>query len=147
MHDVDVTQIAVRKDDQVDRLTGDRPFELLLLEDRNALRIEPPGELRWVPAAGDARNLGRRERNDRRAGIVAVDHVEVVEVAPRGTKDEDTCRVHVLHLDHRAARHGAWVAPPEAAGNSTGPGRTRGGDGALPSADSRGIVSRPSRTA
>ena len=66
----------------------------LLGDDRDARRIEGTGELGRVAAVGDARDLRRGEGDDLDVGIVSVDDVEVMEVAPRGAHDDDSPAVH-----------------------------------------------------
>ncbi len=90
MHDVLVRDVRVGEDDVVDpsRWTTSSA-SLLLLDDRDAVGIERAGERRRIPPAGDAGDLGRRERDDLGARVVAVDGVEVVEVTARRAHDHD----------------------------------------------------------
>jgi len=52
-------------------------------------RVEPSGERRGIVSAGDAGNLRRGEGDDAYSRIIAVDDIEVVEVAACGAEDED----------------------------------------------------------
>ncbi len=94
VHDVLVGHVAVGEDDPVDLLGREDPVELVLRDDRDARRVERTGELRRVATPGDAGDLGRREGDDLDARVVAVDDVEVVEVAPGGPHDHDLRAVH-----------------------------------------------------
>lgn len=94
VHDGLVTHIAVGEHDRVDALLGDDPTELRLGVDRDALGISRAGQCRRVAPIGDARDLGRREGDDRDTGILAVDDVEVVKIAPCCTHDQDPLLIH-----------------------------------------------------
>jgi len=89
-----VGHVAVGEDDPVDLLAGEDLLQLGLRDDVDAVRVERPGELRRVPTVIDPGNLGGREGDNLDAGVVAVDDVEVVEVAPGGAHDHDLCAVH-----------------------------------------------------
>jgi hypothetical protein len=104
VHDVLVGDVAVGEDDQIGVLVGDHALQLGLGKDRDAGRIELAGELGRVVAAGDARDLGRRsEGHDLVVGIVTVSRVEVVEVAPCGSHDDDASSCHGLRPFGKAA--------------------------------------------
>ena len=61
----------------------------LLGDDRDAVRIERPGERGRVAAVVDARDLRGGERDDTRLRVLAEDDVEVVEVAAAGSHHDD----------------------------------------------------------
>jgi len=61
----------------------------MLADDGDALRIARAGERRRITAAGDAGNLRGRERDDLVRRIVAIDDVEIVEIAPGRAEDHD----------------------------------------------------------
>ena len=81
VHHVLVGDVGIGEDDLVDLLVVDEIAELLLGVDRDPVRIAPPGERRQVGPTGDAGDLGRGEGDDLDLGIVAVNDIEVVEVA------------------------------------------------------------------
>jgi len=92
--DVGVGDVAVREDDLLHLPIADDGLEVRLGEDRDALGIEPAGERRGVLAAVDVRDLRGRESHDVVGGVVAVDDVEVVEVAPCGAHDDGADGAH-----------------------------------------------------
>src|SRR5258708_1334337 len=69
-------------------------FRSLLLEDRDTLRVARAGELGGVFPPGDVGDLGGGEPHHLVVRAVAEAEVEVVEVPPCGTHDEDTLRGH-----------------------------------------------------
>ena len=81
--------VAVGKYDQVDRSVAHDLLELRFGPDRDAGRVERAGELGRISPLGDSGDLGRREGDHLERGIVAVDDVEVVEVAPGSAHDQD----------------------------------------------------------
>ena len=97
MHDVGVRDVAVGEHDRVDALAAADRFELGLVLDRDAVRIARAGQAGGIAAAGDARDLRRREGDDLAGGIVAIDDVEVVEVAAGRAQDDDASQVCVMH--------------------------------------------------
>ena len=72
----------------------DEVFELDLGHYGDALGVAWPREFRRVSAAVDPRDLSGGERYHTREGIVAVHHVEVVEIAPRGAHDHHSLLPH-----------------------------------------------------
>ena len=93
-HHVGVGHVAVRKDDLVDFLLADDGLEVLLGEDRYPPGVVRAGERRRIAPAVDVRNLGGGEGDDLVPVIVAVDDVEVVEVAPGGAHDDGAYALH-----------------------------------------------------
>ena len=89
MHHGLVADIAVAERDPVDPLVTDDPLELILGQDRDALRVEGSGELDRIPSIRDARDLRGRESHDLGRRVVAIQDVEVVEVASCGSHDHD----------------------------------------------------------
>jgi len=51
---------------------------------------------------GDPGDLGRCERDDDHRGIVAIDDVEVVEVAPGGAQDDDPLNIQRRYPSRKA---------------------------------------------
>ena len=94
VHHVLVGDVAVGEDDAVDRLAGEDLLEVVLGDDGDPGRVEGPGELGRVAPVGDAGDLGGREGDDLHGGVVAIDDVEVMEVAPGGPHDHDLRAVH-----------------------------------------------------
>ena len=112
MHDVLVRHVAVGEHHLVDRLGAADALELAFVGDRDAGGIERPGERGGIAPAGNARNLRRREGDDIRPRVVAIDHVEIVKVAAGRAHDDDAP---------------AGAAPPAAVGaGSDAEGRERG---------------------
>jgi len=109
VHDLGVRQVGVGEDHGVHPLTRDERLQTGLVDDRDAVRIVRPGERGRVGAAVDVGNLRRGERDDLGVGVVAVQDVEVVEVASRSTQDEDAfARIRRGRGAHGVLRHG-WV--------------------------------------
>ncbi len=90
MHDVLVGHVAVGEDDLVDTFLSYEVVERVLGNDGNAVRVEGAGQFSGIHAPVDARNLGGGEGHDLGLRIVAVDHVEVVEVPPSRPHDHDS---------------------------------------------------------
>jgi hypothetical protein len=88
-----VLQVRVREHDLVDAMAPHDVRELFLGDDRDAVGVVRAGERRRIRAVGDPRDLGRRERDHLDVRVVAVHHVEVVEVAPSGAHDHDPLHV------------------------------------------------------
>ncbi len=89
-----VGDVAVGEYDPVDLLAREDAFEIGLRDDVDAVRVEGPGELRRVAPVIDPGDLGGRERDDLDRWVVAIDDVEVVEVAPGGAHDDYLRAVH-----------------------------------------------------
>src|SRR4029450_9383787 len=92
VHHVLVAHVRVAEDDVVDALVLDQLRELALVVDRDPVRVALAGEAGWIPPIVDERDLCRGEGDDLVAAVAAVSDVEVVEVAPGGSPDEDTTR-------------------------------------------------------
>ena len=104
VHDVLVRHVGVGEDDLVDGVLADRALELGFGEDRDAVRVGGPGELRRVHTAVDVRDLRRGEGNDLDVGAAAVDDVEVVKVASRCARDENSGLRHEAEHRNRSGR-------------------------------------------
>jgi hypothetical protein len=89
VHHVLVRDVGVCEDDVGDVQPANELGHLGLEVDRDPVRVTRSRKHGRVDAVVDERNLRRREPHDLGAGIVAIDHVEVVEVATRGSHDED----------------------------------------------------------
>lgn len=81
--------VAVREDDLIDGLLAADRVERGLRLDRDAIAVERTGQHWRVTAVADAWNLRPREGDHLGAGIVAVDDVEVVEVAAGRANDDN----------------------------------------------------------
>ncbi len=92
VHDMGVLDIAVGEDHLVDRLSLAGLGQIAFVEYANAIGISGSGQRNGIASIGDPRDLGRRERNDHTRRIVAIDHIEVVEVAACRAHDDDTAR-------------------------------------------------------
>ncbi len=99
MHDMLVGDVRVGEDDLIDVSLRDQSGELVLGQDRNPVGISRPRERGRVGPVGDPGDLRRREGDDLDLGIVAIDDVEVVEVAAPGSHDQ--------HSAHRGDSLGA----------------------------------------
>ena len=89
VHDFGMGEIAVGEHDLFHLARADQRLEFRLGHDRNALGIERAGERGRIAASGDAGNLGRGKRHDLERRIVAIDDVEVVEIAAGRADDHD----------------------------------------------------------
>ena len=65
----------------------------------------------YVRAVGDVGYLCRGERDDLTLRAISVDEVEVVEVPPRGSHDQDASSLHPSSLSDKmySMRHGAHI--------------------------------------
>ena len=107
MHHRLVAHVAVGEHDRIDTALADQGLELALGHDRDAVLVHRSGKLGRVAASRDAGDLGRGERHDLRPGIVPVDDVEVVEVAPGGAHDHDALTVHPRSSSIRSSMAGS----------------------------------------
>jgi hypothetical protein len=96
MHDVRIADIAVGKHDLVDTSLPTKGFQLRLVHDRDAVRIERACQRGGVAAPGNLRNLGCGKCHHAAARIIAIDPVEIVKVAARRSHDEYACRVFLV---------------------------------------------------
>ncbi len=94
MHHVLVRDIGIRHDATGHALRRDDLLQLLLRPDRDAFRIEGPGELGRVAPVLDVGDLLGRERDDSRIRVVAVGRVEDVEVATGGSQNNHVLSGH-----------------------------------------------------
>ena len=69
-------------------------LERRLRQDRNPVGVQRARKLDRIAPAVDVRDLRRGERDHVVLGPVPVDEVEVVEVAARGTRDQDSSSSH-----------------------------------------------------
>jgi len=105
MHDVCVVHVAVGEHDLVDTLVSADGCELVLVTDRNALRVEGAGERGRLVPLRDTGDLGRSEGNDLTGRIGAPHDVEIVKVAtcrPHGDDAPSSCSLG--HVDTRSDR-------------------------------------------
>ena len=97
MHHVLVGHVAVGEHDLLHAVLLDQLRHLRLVVDRDALGVQPAGQLGRVLAVVDVRDLRRREGDDLVRFVVAEVRVEVVEVPARGAHDEDLRLVGHAH--------------------------------------------------
>ena len=89
MHHMLMGDVAISEHHFIDGMSAAQSLELRLFADRNASRVKPPGQRRWVAATIDIGNLSCREGDDFNRRIVAVDHIEIVEVPSGGSHNDD----------------------------------------------------------
>src|SRR5208283_1089158 len=94
VHDLGVRKVGVGEDHEVHRFPTNEVLELVLRHDRDALRVSRAGETRGVDPTGDVRDLRRRERDHLEFRTAPVEEVEVVEVSPGRTYDDDSLKSH-----------------------------------------------------
>ncbi len=98
VHHVLVGHVGVREDDLVHLVLANQVCELGLGSDRDPVRVEVTGQEWGIDAAGDVRNLCRREGNDVVVLAAAVHDVEIVKVASGRTCDENSFGLHEYEL-------------------------------------------------
>ena len=84
-----VLEVGVAEDDLVDVVPVDELRQLLLGPNRYPVRVPPSGERGRIDAIGDSGDLRRREGDDVGVRVVAEGDIEVVEVPPAGSHDDD----------------------------------------------------------
>jgi hypothetical protein len=89
MHHVGMGNIAVSEHDLIHGIFPDQSVEVPFGINRDTDWITWTGQFRWITAIGDIGNLRRGECNHLAVGIGPVHHVEVVEVAARGTQNHN----------------------------------------------------------
>ena len=94
VHDVLVRDVGVGEDDDVDLMFADELLQRRLRQDRNPFRIQRARQFGGVAAVVDVRDLRRGERDDLVGRTVPVDEVEVVKVAARSARDQDSSSGH-----------------------------------------------------
>lgn len=93
-HDVAVRHVRVGEDAGVDSQSVDLIDQLGLVEDGNPFRIELAGQFGRVDPSLDIRNLGGGETDHLDFLGIAEQHVEVVEVASRGSQNQNPFFLH-----------------------------------------------------
>ncbi len=89
VHDDRVRDVAVGEHHPVHSLAETDRLQVGLVEDRDAVRVVRSGQRSRIPSVAQPGNLGLGERDHAHLGVLAIDHVEVVEVAPGGAHDQD----------------------------------------------------------
>jgi hypothetical protein len=110
VHYLGMRDVAVGENHLGYVLAAANGLEVVLWEDGDAVRIGVAGQLGGVAPTRDSGDLRGSESDDRGIAIVAVHHVEVVEVAARGAADDDAARSpgqFALFTRHCATRSGA----------------------------------------
>ena len=97
MHDLGMGKVAVGEHHQLDLVRADQRLELGFRRDGDAFRILRAGERGGIAAPGDAGNLRRGKGHDFERRIVAIDDIEVVEIAPGRAHDHDARAVAAIH--------------------------------------------------
>jgi hypothetical protein len=98
VHDVLVRDVAVGEDDLIDVTSAAQCFEPGFLDDRDALRIEPPRERRRIAPIVDTGDLGGGEGDDLDCRVVTIDGIEVMEVSSRGSQYDDASAPRAARL-------------------------------------------------
>ena len=97
MHHFGMGEVAVGEYDLFEFLLADQGFEFGLGQDRNAPGIKRTCQRGRIAPSGDAGNLRRGEGHDLERRIVAVDDIEIVEIAPGRAHDRDARAVGGVH--------------------------------------------------
>ena len=92
MHHLFVRHIAIGEDHLIDRLGAADVLERAFILDGDAIGIEFAGQRRRITPPGDAGDLRGGEGDHPHRGIIAIDHIEIVEIAPGGAEDQDAAR-------------------------------------------------------
>src|SRR5208337_4700492 len=98
MHQRRMCDVAVGKDHHVNVLVADDLLHAVLVQNRDAVRIQLARQLRGITAAIDVRNLCGGESYDVEFGVVSENYVEVVEVTASGSQDQ-----HRFHSASKAS--------------------------------------------
>ena len=114
MHHVLMRHVAIGKHDLDRRMGAAKRFELALLDDRDAVRVERARERGGIAPAGNARDLRRRECHHLRRRVVAIHDIEVVEVASGRSDDDDTAPACRRTLAQRGVQGHGGSGPGEA---------------------------------
>src|SRR5581483_2817583 len=113
MHEGQIRNIAVRKDNSVNGFVADQTLHFLLFEDRNAFWIQRASQLRRIAPVGDIGNLSGGKGDDLNLGIVAKYNIEIVEVASCGSNDGDSLHSGCPQMVNRLCSTGGWVRGSE----------------------------------
>jgi hypothetical protein len=84
--------VAVSEHDLIDRVLATQALQFRFVDDRDPVGIKRSGQHDRIATSADAGNLRRRECHHPDVLIVAVNHVEIVEVASGSTEDDDLAR-------------------------------------------------------
>jgi len=97
VHHGGVREVAVRQADPVDALVLDQPRRILFRIDGYTASVQMARQCGWIVSPRDVRNLGRREGNHAIGWIVTEDRVEIMEIAPGCTHDNDPAGAALTH--------------------------------------------------
>ena len=89
MHYVFMRNVRIRKYNLGNRQIPDQFFQLLFRIDRNSLRIQVAGKLRWIDSAFYVRNLRRCKRLNLVRRVITKISIEIVEVSAGGAHDNE----------------------------------------------------------
>src|SRR5262249_5518589 len=85
---------AIREHNRVDLVGFDQTLQILLVEDRNACRIQLSGKLRGIAPVGDPRDLRGRKSDHVVLRIATKDDVEVMKISASRTENENLFGFH-----------------------------------------------------
>src|SRR5947209_17831472 len=86
--------IAVRKNYSIDLVLGNELFKIAFIANRYACGVQGTGQLRRVTPISNIRNLCRRESDDSKLLIVAKYNIEVMEISPGSTQNDEFFHIH-----------------------------------------------------
>ena len=84
-----MTDITIGKHDLIDMFFLTQIFQSIFINNGDAVGIVLAGKRRRIAAAGNLRDLGGSEGDDTAVRVVAVDHVEIMKIAPGCTHNYD----------------------------------------------------------
>jgi hypothetical protein len=88
VHDDCLLDVAVGEHDLVDAAFAANVRQVCFIENRYPVWVALSRQSDWIVPSGNARYLGRSERDYLAGGVVAKDGVEIVEIAASRTHDE-----------------------------------------------------------
>src|SRR5512133_2042796 len=69
-------------------MVSKKRLKIFLFQNRDAVGIKIPRQHSWIAAIRNIRDLSCRKCNDRKLGIIAKHHIEVMKIAPCGAHDD-----------------------------------------------------------
>ena len=89
MHDRLMRHVAIGEDDLVDVPGTAEPVEFRFIDNRDAVGIQSTSELGRISPPRNSGYLGRGKGDNLAHWVIAIDHVEVVEIATRSAEDDE----------------------------------------------------------